>query len=374
MSYKTNLGKNKRAQLKSRMDDFTSFWWAGYDMFDKFGAFIVGGKDALKFYNGSNFTNQYAKPQFEGASPLLTGVNFDVQKIEFTMGVYWFTIEEYRELLNILHPYEVNDLVFGFADKWRYLVKLNSCKDSTRYFLEYDNEGNARYYTEIKLTFEVQGDSCAQARTSYGFKLNQTPSSDEANTWKSDTYSFTEKMFEDINILPTDLDTPFHLSFSIDLTQTGSPLVPSAELYPATTLWPEGITTAGYYIVLGVSIPIADKTPTLDNQIGLCAIYLNHLSPSDVGADRLIFTYHSDTGLLTLKLGDTEKIVSLLSSAGTGTRLVQTLETQKCYLPGRLTQGVSCEDFNSIQFHLSYTTNLALSNVSLESYARTNVI
>lgn len=82
----------------------------------------------------------------------------------------------------MLHPYEVNDLVFGFADKWRYLVKLNSRKDSTRYFLEYDSAGNARYYTEIKLTFEVQGDSCAQARTSYGFKLNQTPSSDEANT------------------------------------------------------------------------------------------------------------------------------------------------------------------------------------------------
>lgn len=88
MSYKTNLGKNKRAQLKSRMDDFTSFLWASHDMFEEFGAFIVGGKDALKFYNGSNFTNQYAKPQFEGASPLLTGVNFDVQKIEFTIGVY----------------------------------------------------------------------------------------------------------------------------------------------------------------------------------------------------------------------------------------------------------------------------------------------
>lgn len=43
-------------------------------------------------------------------------------------------------------------------------------------------------------------------------------------------------MFDDINILPTDLDTPFHFSFAIDLTQTGSPLVPSAELYPETTL------------------------------------------------------------------------------------------------------------------------------------------
>jgi hypothetical protein len=51
MSYKTNLSKNKRAQLKSHMDDFTSFLWANHDMFEEFGAFIVGGRDALKFYN-----------------------------------------------------------------------------------------------------------------------------------------------------------------------------------------------------------------------------------------------------------------------------------------------------------------------------------
>lgn len=88
MSYKTNINKDKRNQLKSMMDEFTSFNWAGHFMYQDFGAFIVGGKDALKFYNGPKFTNQYAKPQFEGAAPLLTGVNFDTQKIEFTMGVY----------------------------------------------------------------------------------------------------------------------------------------------------------------------------------------------------------------------------------------------------------------------------------------------
>ena len=43
-------------------------------------------------------------------------------------------------------------------------------------------------------------------------------------------------MFEDTNITLTDLDTPFHFSFAIDLTQTGSPLVPSTELYPGMTL------------------------------------------------------------------------------------------------------------------------------------------
>lgn len=381
MSYKTNLGKNKREQLKSRMDDFTSFWWANHNMFEEFGAFIVGGKDALKFYNGSNFTNQYAKPQFEGASPLLTGVNFDIQKIEFTMGVYWFTIEEYRELLNLLHPYEVNDLVFGFADKWRYLVKLNSRKDSTRYFLEYDKDGNARYYTEIKLTFEVQGDSCAQARTEYGFKLTEVSTVPSGKNWILATYGFESNMFLDKNVLSTDLDTPFHFSFAIDLTEMNSPLFPSEELDPDINLLPKGITTEGYYIVLGAKIPvsISNMEQTNYNEVGLCSIYLNHLSPfdeslSDVGATKLIFTYHSDTGLLTLKIGDTEKIVSLLSSAGTGTRIVQALETQKCYLPGRLTQGVSTEQFNEIQFYLSYTSNLALVDVALESYARTNVI
>lgn len=399
MSYKTHLGKNKREQLKSRMDDFTSFLWANHDMFKEFGAFIVGGKDALKFYNGSNFTNQYAKPQFEGASPLLTGVNFDVQKIEFTMGVYWFTIEEYRQLLNLLHPYEVNDLVFGFADQWRYYVKLNSRKDSTRYFLEYDNDGNARYYTEIKLTFEVQGDSCAQSRTSYQLSLFSGETSTTSLTSLDDFIYSKEEMnclsfkLELINKKTpvSDLPTPFKFGFSI--AGVAGPVALSPFTFPAWGLWPdkvadtEALLDEGYYIFLTASIPINDQT---DNEIGLCGIKLKNLSSiNDAPANFLTLLYNSDTGLLTLQQGyNSPRLLSLASSTGTGQRMVDFLETNKCFLPGKLSEYISENQFQNIQFHLYFTTNLTLNaevavaedqktklnNIIFESYARTNVI
>lgn len=101
MAHKTQItDSSKREELRRRMDDFTSFSWRGDNAFDKFGAFIVGGKDALKFYNGPSFSNKYTKPQFESANSILTGVEFQTQKIDFTVGVYWFTIQEYREFLH----------------------------------------------------------------------------------------------------------------------------------------------------------------------------------------------------------------------------------------------------------------------------------
>jgi hypothetical protein len=66
---------------------------------DEFGAFIVGGKDALKFYNGSSFSNKYITTQFQSNNTTLESVEFKTMTVSFTMGVYWFTIEEYRKIL-----------------------------------------------------------------------------------------------------------------------------------------------------------------------------------------------------------------------------------------------------------------------------------
>jgi hypothetical protein len=107
MSYTSNLTFNKRQQLKKRLDDFCTFSWgpeffddsSSKNAFDTFGVFIVGGKDALKFSNGPGFSNKYTTSQFQSANSILSGVEFKTQTISFTMGVYWFTIEEYRKLL-----------------------------------------------------------------------------------------------------------------------------------------------------------------------------------------------------------------------------------------------------------------------------------
>lgn len=159
----TSTTLEKRRQLKAVLDDFCTFQWRGVDAFETFGAFITNKND-LKFYNGPGFSNEYTQPQFEAAAGQLTGVKFKTQQISFTIGVYWISIEHYRQLIYWLHPYEINTLSFGFDKNHYYQVKLANISDSTRTVIGKEKVGDNiedRYYTELKLTFEIQGTPCA---------------------------------------------------------------------------------------------------------------------------------------------------------------------------------------------------------------------
>ena len=96
----SSITKAKRDQLRQAMDNFTSFTWCGVDAFETFGAFIINNKNSLKFYNGPSYSNEYTKPQFESAAGQLTGVTFQTQKIDFTIGVYWISEDHYRHLIH----------------------------------------------------------------------------------------------------------------------------------------------------------------------------------------------------------------------------------------------------------------------------------
>jgi hypothetical protein len=83
-------------------------------MFDAYGAFIINeNKGSLKFYNGPQFSNQYGKTQW-GESNYLLGVTFNTTKIDFTIGLYYFTIEEYQKFLHDFNPYRIDNLSFSF--------------------------------------------------------------------------------------------------------------------------------------------------------------------------------------------------------------------------------------------------------------------
>jgi hypothetical protein len=83
-------------------------------MFDTYGAFIINeSKGSLKFYNGPQFSNQYGKTQW-GESNYLLGVTFNTTKIDFTIGLYYFTIEEYQKFLHDFNPYRIDNLSFSF--------------------------------------------------------------------------------------------------------------------------------------------------------------------------------------------------------------------------------------------------------------------
>ena len=103
---------------KILLDEYAKFYWAGHDMWAEYHAFIINeSKGSLKFYNGPSFSNEYTKPQFESGSPRFTGATFSTQQISFTVGVYAVTEELYRQLIYILHPYEISDLIFAFDTK-----------------------------------------------------------------------------------------------------------------------------------------------------------------------------------------------------------------------------------------------------------------
>ena len=175
----TNQTVQKRNQIKHGMDNFTSFSWDGFDAFDNFGAFIINeSKGSLKFYNGPGFSNEYTKPQFDNAGGSLEGVSFNKQSISFSVGVYWISIEHYRLFIEWLNPLKISYLIFGHDRRYRYNVKLSKIVDSTRWVVGKENiDGQEKdmYYTELALTFEVQGDSCARGVNPYEFGATLIP-------------------------------------------------------------------------------------------------------------------------------------------------------------------------------------------------------
>ena len=389
MNYTTNINtQSKRDMLKSRMDDFTSFSWRGQDAFNTFGAFVVGGKDALKFYNGPSFSNKYTKPQFESANSLLTGVEFQTQKVDFTIGVYWFTIEEYRKFLHWLHPYEVNDLCFSYAPGWRYRAKVAKIGDSTRHILGRDHNGEYRYYTEIKISFEIQGAACLYSTTPYQW------------TWEAKSSYLTEGKFNlsDRTFKSSDLNTPLDISFAILPTSCVED-----DLYPqeAGLTTSDGILAGGailnwgktYHITLSAILPLPNDG---QNKIVLFDTNLQHLpecvfTSTNDDSSKFYFTdivtpvylrYLSESGIVFIQFGDSEeKLLTLQTSSPTGKRLCQTLTVNKFYLPGLLEcYGLTDTDFKNIKLEIRCGDYVKLVNynnqldISVECYARTNII
>ena len=220
----TSTTLQKRNQLKATLDHFCTFWWRGIDAFKTFGAFIINKND-LKFYNGPGFSNDYTQPQFESAAGQLTGVKFKTQQISFTIGVYWISIEHYRQLIYWLHPYEINTLSFGFDTNHYYQVKLANISDSARSIIGKEVVGykvttdypagdpkqpivENRYYTELKLTFEIQGTPCAYSWDEIKFEKTISDTS---------SIEFAAATNDNDALVSSDLEAPIQTSFALKL-------------------------------------------------------------------------------------------------------------------------------------------------------------
>ena len=345
--------KQKRQQIKSLQDEFMTFSWGGYDAFENFGAFIINDKNgSLKFYNGPGFSNEYSKPQFDNSGGDLQGVNFNKQTISFTIGVYWFNIKQYRLMLNWLNPLEVDYLIFGFNPNYRYNVKLSQLGDSTKWVVGKE-DGEPMYYTEIPLTFEVQGTPCAKGVNSYEFIEWKYINSETAETDKQNNLrTFLNNNKE---LLESDLPTPLDISLSFILKD---------EIDDESTSGSNSESTSEsnnkqdknyiYHVELNAELHdniITNDTP-LDNYESLLlfsaefqnlTIMPTTTQNTETSSQNMLtkplslnIRYNSEVGLLFLTYGNSnEKILSLLNLNDTGEKIINNYTVNKFSLPGR---------------------------------------
>ena len=306
--------QQERARIKWGIDDFASFSWRGVDAFETFGAFIINNKNSLKFYNGPTFTNEYTKPQFETAAGQLTGVTFAIQKIDFMIGVYWISEEDYRQMIYWLHPYVIDTLTFGFEPNYYYQVKLAAIDNGNRYIVGNEmvnNKVEPRYYTELKLTFEIQGPAVAYYNTEYEWlepeiQIEDIPANEYRGIQRFDTSGVTLKS--------SDLETPMIIYTSIDLSKI--PALSNNLLFSAYV----------YY---------ESHTDEKKKLFEVEFKNLTYFTAEDDTSNILNVVYDSEKALLFLQHGDSmQELLTRLTTLSSGDRLIDHLTVNQFRIPG----------------------------------------
>ena len=330
------LNNDLWSKVEPLLDDYAKLYWDD-ELMTKYHAFIINEKKgSLKFYNGPSFSNNYTKPQFESASTRFSGVTFNTQQITFTIAVYAVTIEEYRQLIYKLHPYTIANLMFGFDEKWRYIVKLAKREDSTRYIIGKNSNNKDLYYTELKLTFEVQGDAVAYSVTELDYTISEGKT-DTEDTSKVITF---EKNSTGI-FSKSDLETPFLLTFNV-------------------SQFTNSLSTIHAVIQ-------SENEHTLD----LFNISFTNLNKEE----SCLLEYNSQTGDLCLLVGNDRKVITLLTTYTSGKRIISSITTNKIMLPGSF-DGYNWESIKIIIYYHNCVINLdsVPNGYGINCYARTNLI
>lgn len=394
----------ERSKLQHGIDDFASFTWASVDMWQSFGAFIINEKKgSLKFSNGPSFKNNYTKQQFMDGYSNITGVEFDKQTISFNIGVYWISIEDYRVLLQLLHPYEVNMLTFGFDAKYGYLCKLNSIKESTRYIvgketasteittsdvnlnysrIESSNQSGYRYYTELNLSFDVVGPLCARAITPASAITNGVSGDSindicftSTNTEPKYISQFQYLIYDSVNKTDSlsDLSCPF--TIAINNVSFGATSATAVARLQGKIIVNYGNNKAVSYDLFD----IAFKNIEMANQT-------EGILPKDSDG-HLSLEYDSEHGLIYWILGEKRQLFTLLSTLTSGERLISSMTVNQCFLPGRLDQysfypDTTSQDVTTITLQIiAPDQNIVYqdfkdqtASIQYQSFARTNTL
>ncbi len=366
-----NTTSVKRAALASRLDKFCTFSWNGVDAWDTFGCFIVNEKNSLKFYNGPSFSNSYTSPMFTDAAGALTGLKFSTQSISFTIGVYWITEANYRKFIHWLNPYAVGALAFSFEPYWTYNVKLSDMKDSTRYPIGKDENGKDTYYTEMSLTFEIQGQPCAIRSTPYAWQIT-SPTTNLISLALNPQYDGVEGTGN----VDSDLATGFEIKMPVHLNVIKSDTLTTSikrKLMEANKTDPD----ASLDLILKYKV----NATTSYELLNLRLFHLSYMIDDEAAIQfNFDISYDSVNGLCQLAVGDTTKLLTRIESLSNGERLVKNMKCAQFQFPGVFDQ----PDFNRNEIELELSIGgdvltyieppIVADKIKIEMFAKTNLI
>ena len=337
-----NSTSARREALANRLDKFCTFSWNGVDAWEQFGCFIINEKNSLKFYNGPSFSNSYTSPMFTDEAGALTGLKFSTQSISFTVGVYWITEEEYRKFIHWLNPYAVGALAFSFEPYWTYNVKLSGMKDSTRYPIGKDENGKDTYYTEMSLTFEIQGQPCAIRSTPYVWQVTSS-TANRISLALNPQYDGVEGTGNVDSDLPTgfEIKMPIHLNVIKSDTLTTSIKRKLMELNKTDP-------DASLDLILKCKVDAETSYELLNLRLFHLSYMIENANATEFNFD---ISYDSVNGLCQLTVGDTTKLLTRIESLSNGERLVKSMNCAQFQFPGKFDQ----PDFdrNGIELELS---------------------
>ena len=187
------------------MANYTDFkykntWLSSYN-----NAFIINSGDDLKFFNQSNFNQDFTTPQFGNQSYFL-GTTMENREFNFNITLPEITLSEYKEFLSWLDPRDEGILVFDYNQNYGYEVKVNSIGEGTFYVVPNCPEEN-KYNIEIQVGFITKNDWAAKNLNENNSDFKFLPIEDSGNPNSTDPLIYYESILNTREIFRIDYIT-----------------------------------------------------------------------------------------------------------------------------------------------------------------------
>ena len=242
------------------------------------------------------------------------------------------------------------------------MIKLAKIDNGTRYIVGYENN-EPMYYTEIQLTFEVQGPNCAYYVNKY--ELESTQETLEGNTY------LTWKIIDNWTDYPKQSDLSMPIKWCLHIVPGNIKEIKGTDLVVHLT---------------GSALYDNNDNVTLFD-IDLKNLVFNNISKESAGFNII---YDSENSLLFLNHGDSQNfLLSHLLTSSTGKRIVNQMTSQQYSIAGRfedyeidLTKvqfklEVNCHYLDNNQKQINIPNSIDIIDTTesyIEMRARTNLI